>query len=125
LLTLPDSSHLEGHILSTLPQVDQHRKRNRYRLLNTKAAIPENLIARIKLVKSARKKIVFAEGAVLSDDIQQNFWVMKMTDSVTAVKVPVKKVWGTPKGRSRPILAWRQGRAFRQLWPGRYVQGEY
>jgi hypothetical protein len=28
---------------------------------------------------------------VLSDETENNFWVMKMIDSVTAVKIPVKK----------------------------------
>jgi multidrug efflux pump subunit AcrA (membrane-fusion protein) len=93
LLTLPDSSHLEGHILSTLPQVDPTSQTQQVQIgVNAKTAIPENLIARIKLVKSARKNVLYLpKGAVLSDDIQQNFWIMKMADSVTAVKVPVKK----------------------------------
>ena len=30
------------------------------------------------------------KAAVLSDETQTNFWVMKMTDSTTAIKIPVK-----------------------------------
>jgi uncharacterized NAD(P)/FAD-binding protein YdhS len=29
--------------------------------------------------------------ALLTDDLESNFWVMKLIDSATAVKVPVKK----------------------------------
>jgi hypothetical protein len=30
-------------------------------------------------------------SAILTNETQTDFWIMKMTDSVTAVKVPVKK----------------------------------
>jgi len=35
--------------------------------------------------------ISLPRAAVLSDETQTNFWVMKMADSVTAVKIPIKK----------------------------------
>ena len=93
MLTLPDSSQLEGHILSALPQVDPTAQTQQVQIgVKPKTAIPENLIARIRLIKSLKKNVLYLpKSAVLSDDIQANFWVMKMTDSVTAVKVPVKK----------------------------------
>jgi hypothetical protein len=34
-------------------------------------------------------------SALLTDETESNFWVMKMIDSATAVKVPVKKGFET------------------------------
>ena len=54
--------------------------------------IPENLIAKIRIVKDKRTNVPsLPKEAVLTDESQSNFWIMKMVDSVTAVKVPVIK----------------------------------
>jgi multidrug efflux pump subunit AcrA (membrane-fusion protein) len=56
------------------------------------ANIPENLIAKVRILKSEKTNAIsLPKQAVLSDESQTNFWVMKMIDSVTAVKVPVIK----------------------------------
>ena len=55
-------------------------------------SLPVNLIAKVKIEKNARANAVsLPRQSVLSDETQTNFWVMKVIDSTTAVKVPVTK----------------------------------
>jgi multidrug efflux pump subunit AcrA (membrane-fusion protein) len=60
--------------------------------VNDNPAIPENLIAKVRIVKTAREKTQsLPKAALLTDETESDFWVMKLIDSTTAVKVPVKK----------------------------------
>src|SRR4029079_15171139 len=53
---------------------------------------PENLIAKVRILKIQKTNTIsLPKQAVLSNDAQTSFWVMKMTDSVTAIKVLVAK----------------------------------
>jgi multidrug efflux pump subunit AcrA (membrane-fusion protein) len=55
-------------------------------------AIPEGLIARIRITKTVKDKAVtLPKSAVLTDEKQQEFWIMKLINDTTAVKVPVSK----------------------------------
>jgi hypothetical protein len=46
----------------------------------------------VTLVKQSKPNTVsLLKSAVLTDEVQSQFWIMKMIDSVTAVKVPVTK----------------------------------
>ena len=94
LLKLPDGSVLNGHIDMAMPTMDAVSQTQNYVIkVNTEKQIPENLIAKVNLVKKSRSNTIsLPKAAVLSDEIQSQFWIMKMIDSATAVKVPVKKV---------------------------------
>jgi multidrug efflux pump subunit AcrA (membrane-fusion protein) len=56
-------------------------------------SIPENLIAKVRILKSQKGADVQSvpKSAVLTDETESTFWVMRLIDSVTAVRVPVKK----------------------------------
>ena len=92
-LKLPDASILNGIIESPLPTVDPVSQTQRYIIrVNNNQNIPENLIAKVNLVKQAKSNIVsVAKEAVLSNEIQTEFWIMKLLDSNTAVRVDIKK----------------------------------
>ena len=92
-LKLPDASILNGIIESPLPTVDAVSQTQRYIIrVNNNQNIPENLIAKVNLVKQAKSNIVsVAKEAVLSNEIQTEFWIMKLLDSNTAVRVDIKK----------------------------------
>ncbi len=92
-LTLPDKTVLNGYIEMAMPTVDSVSQTQNYVIrVNTDRQIPENLIAKVNLVKQSRPNTVsLLKSAVLTDEIQSQFWIMKMIDSVTAVKVPVTK----------------------------------
>ncbi|GAC1395018.1 MAG: hypothetical protein NVSMB63_14490 [Sediminibacterium sp.] len=92
-LRLPDGTILDGYVASAMPTVDAVSQTQSYVIkVNTSKAIPENLIAKVSLVKKAKDNIIsLPKAAVLTDEVQQQFWVMKMADGTTAVKVPVQK----------------------------------
>jgi len=76
-----------------LPTVDAVSQTQSYIIkVNTDKQIPENLIAKVSLIKKAKINTTsLPKSAVLSNETQTEFWIMKMIDSVTAVKLPVQK----------------------------------
>ncbi len=90
---LPDGTHLNGIVASFMPAIDSASQTQQVLIkVASSASIPENLIAKVRILKSQKSNAIsLPKQAVLSDETQANFWVMKMTDSVTAVKVPVIK----------------------------------
>jgi multidrug efflux pump subunit AcrA (membrane-fusion protein) len=92
-LHLPDSTVLNGTLQAPLPVADPATQTQRYIIhVNSSQPIPENLIAKVYLVKSEKQKTTaLPKAAVLSDEVQSEFWIMKMINDSTAVKVPVKK----------------------------------
>lgn len=104
-LKLPDGTNLDGHISNALPTVDAVSQTQSYVIrVNSSKQIPENLIAKVSLVKNSRSNTVsLLKSAVLSDETQTEFWIMQLIDSVTAVKVPIKK--GLENGNSVEILS--------------------
>jgi biotin carboxyl carrier protein len=92
-LLLPDGTKLNGVIGAALPTVDSvSQTQNVVIKVNTTTAIPENLIAKVRILKSVKATTQsLPRAALLTDETESNFWVMKLIDSATAVKVPVKK----------------------------------
>jgi multidrug efflux pump subunit AcrA (membrane-fusion protein) len=92
-MLLPDGEKMTGIISGNMPSMDATAQTQQVMLrVNTTHAIPENLIAKVKLVKSSRGNAnSLPKAAVLSNETQDEFWVMKMIDSATAAKVLVKK----------------------------------
>jgi len=92
-MTLPDGEQLEGTITSTMPSMDAASQTQSMVIrVNTKHDLPENLIAKVRIIKSD-KHAAFSlpKAAILTNETQDEFWVMKMIDSATAVKVQIKK----------------------------------
>ena len=90
---LPDGSHLNGVVANIVPTVDSISQTQSV-LVKVAATntIPQNLIAKVRIVKSERANATsLPKAAVLTDESQTSFWIMKMIDSVTAVKVPIIK----------------------------------
>jgi len=59
--------------------------------INSNKQIPENLIAKARVVRTQKQNAIsLPKSAVLSNETQTDFWVMKLINSTTAVKVPVK-----------------------------------
>ena len=92
-LLLPDSTQLNGTINGFLPSVDPASQTQQVIIaVNTDKMIPENLVATVRLIKATKPHaITLPRQAILTDEIQSNFWVMKMLDSTTAVKVSIQK----------------------------------
>ena len=92
-LTLPDETKLNGILTSAMPVVDPVSQTQSYIIRLTKgASIPENLIAKVSFVKHSRPNVIsLPKEAVLTNEIQSEYWIMKMVGHSTAVKVPVVK----------------------------------
>jgi multidrug efflux pump subunit AcrA (membrane-fusion protein) len=90
---LPDGTHLNGVVSSILPRIDSVSQTESVMIrVNSKTAIPQNLIAKVRIVKAEKTNATsLPKQAILTDEAQTNFWVMKMIDSVTAVKIEVIK----------------------------------
>jgi multidrug efflux pump subunit AcrA (membrane-fusion protein) len=97
ILLLPDGTRLTGTIGPLMPTVDSaSQTQNVVIRIGTNNTIPENLIARVRILRTARPKAQsLPRSALLTDETESNFWVMKLLDSTTAVKVPVKKGFET------------------------------
>ena len=92
-LHLPDGTTLSGTLEGEMPTVDAASQTQSYMIrVNTDKVIPENLLAKVYFVKHAKSNVVsLPKDAVLTDEIQSQFWIMKMKDSTTAIKLLVTK----------------------------------
>ena len=92
-LHLPDGTVLDGTIEGEMPTVDAASQTQSYMIkVNTDKSIPENLLAKVFFVKSSKgHTISLPKDAVLTNEIQSEYWIMKMKDSTTAIKVSVTK----------------------------------
>jgi multidrug efflux pump subunit AcrA (membrane-fusion protein) len=93
-LTLPDGTKLTGEVGPTMPTVDSaSQTQNVVIRVPAAGSIPENLIAKVRILKSQKggNTQSVPKGALLTDETESAFWVMKLIDSATAVKVPVIK----------------------------------
>ncbi len=92
-MILPDGEKLNGIISGNMPVMDAGSQTQSIILrVNPTHPIPENLIAKVRVIKSSKSKAIsLPKTCLLTDETQSIFWVMKMTDSSTAVKVVIKK----------------------------------
>ena len=92
-MVLPDGEKLTGTISGNMPTMDATSQTQSIVLkVNASHALPENLIAKVKVVKSYKDNThSLPKAAVLTDEIQSEFWVMKMFNDSAAAKVVIKK----------------------------------
>lgn len=91
-LLLPDGKIIFGRIASSMPVVDSASQTQNILLRINEKNIPINLIAKVRITKTMKAHPVsLPKQSVLSDETQKDFWVMKLIDDSTAVKVPVEK----------------------------------
>jgi len=91
-LTLPGGEKVDGKVTSFMPAVDTASQTQGVVIkINTDKQIPENLVAKARIVRTQIQNATsLPKAAVLSNDTQTEFWVMKIINPTTAVKVPVK-----------------------------------
>jgi len=90
---LPDGRTVPAAIQEILPSVDPVSQTQTF-LLNLKhqVSLPENLNVNARLpLKTAKDAVLLPRSAVLSNETQDRFWVMKMANDSTAVRVDVQK----------------------------------
>ena len=91
-LLLPDGRVLAGRVAEVLATADVSIQTQRYTIRPVGAVpdLPENLAVQVELNRTApRLARTLPRSAVLTDETQTAFWVMKLLNDSTAVKVPV------------------------------------
>jgi len=91
-ILLPDSTSIQGTIVSKLSAIDAVSQTQSFIVKpNTRAQLPENLTALVQLNESTNTKTqVTDKNCVLTDETMEKFWVMKLINDSTAIKIPVK-----------------------------------
>jgi len=92
-IKLPDNKIIKGSIGETLPGIEPLAQTIKYIIKPLeKADLPENLIANISIIKSVKNNAVtIPKSALLTDESQSEWWVMKLINDSTAIKIPVQK----------------------------------
>jgi multidrug efflux pump subunit AcrA (membrane-fusion protein) len=92
-LTLPDGEKIDGKITSFMPAVDTASQTQGVVIkISSDKQIPENLVAKARVIRTSKQNTLsLPKSAVLTNETQTDFWVMKLINATTAVKVPVTK----------------------------------
>ncbi|MFV8372186.1 efflux RND transporter periplasmic adaptor subunit [Flavobacterium sp. LB2P74] len=90
---LPDSTLVKAKVQKYMPTVDATSQTQSVILkVIGKHDIPENLIVKVRINKSSNLKTVsLPKAAVLSNETETDFWIMKLINNNTAIKIPIKK----------------------------------
>jgi len=104
-LTLPGGTQVAASVKSFMPSVDTVAQTQGVVLkINSGQQIPENLVAKARIIKSAKTNTSsLPKSAILANETQTDFWVMKLKNDTTAIKVPVKE--GIQSGDRVEILS--------------------
>lgn len=93
LLRLPDSTLIRGVISGRMPEMNAQSQTISYFVKPLTANnLPQNLMATAVINKKTKENVqVLPRAAILGNEIQTEFWIMKVLNDSTAVKVPVRK----------------------------------
>lgn len=92
-LKLPDGRVISGMITGKLPEMNVQNQTVSY-IVNPAAKIrlPQNLIANASLIKTINTNaLVLPKDAILGNETLTEYWVMKLINDTTAVRVLVRK----------------------------------
>ena len=92
-LLLPDNTVVSGNIISKLASVDAVSQTENYVIKpSTNRYLPENLVATVQITINGKLHTqVVDKNCVLTDETVEKFWVMKLINDSTAVKIPIIK----------------------------------
>jgi hypothetical protein len=92
-ISLPDGETTLARITSQIPEMDRTVQMERYVLRpETSLNLPEGLITNVKIpTTSQANATILPKKAVLSNETQSEFWVMKVLHDSLAVKINVQK----------------------------------
>ncbi len=92
-VVLPDETVRKATVKEYTPTVDAtSQTQNVVLKISGKQDIPENLVVKVRINKSSNANTIsLPKKAVLSDETETDFWIMKMINANTAVKITIKK----------------------------------
>lgn len=90
---LPDGTVIKTSVQKFMPSVDAtSQTQNVILKVIGKRDIPENLILKVRVPKATNSKAIsLPKEAVLSNETETEYWIMKLINEDTAVKIPIKK----------------------------------
>jgi hypothetical protein len=92
-IILPGNTVVPGKITGALPEVDPVSQTQQFIVKPMNAqSIPENLVAKIRIIKIRKENTtIIPKTALLSDESQSEFWVMRLINDSMAIKTVVEK----------------------------------
>lgn len=91
-INLPDGRLIDGIVNQIMPNLDSISQTQKVLIkIHPDFNIPENLVANVSIVKDTSVNFSVPNACVLTDESQSSFWMMKMINDSTAIKIPLKK----------------------------------
>jgi multidrug efflux pump subunit AcrA (membrane-fusion protein) len=92
-ISLPDGRQFDAKVGNIMPSVDQAGQTQTVLLVLQKGAfIPDSLNVSVLIPnKVSDAAVVLPKSAILTDETQSEFWIMKLVNDSLAVKVNIKK----------------------------------
>ena len=92
-LVLGEDTKFDGTVYQILPTVDEANQTQQILIKpHTNKKLPENLNLAVEILKSRHNQTCLVpRDAVMTNETQTEFWVMKLINPTTAVKIPVKE----------------------------------
>ena len=92
-LILGEDTKFEGTVSQILPTIDEANQTQQILIRpHTNKRLPENLNLSVEIIKTRHiKGCLIPRDAIMTNETQTVFWVMKIVDNKLAIKVPVLK----------------------------------
>ena len=92
-IQLPDNQIITGSITGKLAEMDSQAQTVRYVIKPVfSGRLPANLNAVVKIIKGSKARAtILPKSAVLANETETEFWVMKLINDTIAIKVPITK----------------------------------
>lgn len=92
-ITLPDGKIVPAIVQNIIPSVDPASQTQTYLLAPQQSIhLPEDLNVNVRLpLQTVKNATVLPRSAILSNETQEKFWVMKVSDDSLAIQVGVQK----------------------------------
>ena len=92
-IILPDNTSLEGYVYKILPVINVATQTQDVLIKPySNRPLPENLNLLVQFINEKHtESLLVAKGAVMTNEIQSEFWVMKIINNNLAIKIPVIK----------------------------------
>jgi len=93
LVKLPDATSIKGDIIRILPTIDPVSQTQTIFIQPlTNRLLPENLNVTVQFVNTQHSHaLLLPKTAILTNETQDHFWVMKVIHDTLAIKIPVVK----------------------------------
>ena len=91
VIQLPDSSLHKAEFTKALTAMNTlAQTQTILAKINENLFLPENMIVKVTIIKgSSTRKQILPKACILSDEMMKEFWVMKLINDTTTIKIPV------------------------------------